>query len=237
MATQAELVAISNFQLQSQTQIPASKHRIVNDSMTSEMYNPQSRGDVLAGVQEATSLVAGDEVFVIRSGAAFLLDAGTFGFVDKFEDLTDVTFGSPSNTQIVNFNTATSKLVFSDPADLFTSDLSGVNGAAETDIGTNGTGFNATNRYFARSISTYTASTTQTLTNATNLNSFTQQITNTNANVLTFAGITLHFNADQLPSGVSFASNALTFPADSAVKYNLFGVKMNGIFDCKIEIR
>jgi hypothetical protein len=102
----------------------------------------------------------------------------------------------------------------------------------------NATAHNLLSRAKARLTATYTASTTLTFSNTTLLEEFTMQLTNTNANVITFAGVTLYFKTDDLPLGVSFAANALTFPADSAVKYNIVGVRFDGsIFDCKIEIR
>lgn len=109
--------------------------------------------------------------------------------------------------------------------------------STETALGSNATEFDLSNRYKAYFTATYTASTTVTLSNASNLRELFGQITNTNANTLTFAGVTLYFKSGDLPNGMSFASNALTFPADSAVKYNLTGVKINGIFECKIEVR
>ena len=105
-------------------------------------------------------------------------------------------------------------------------------------LGSNATSYDVGNRYRARATATYTASTTLTFSNASNLTGFSMQITNTNANVLTFSGVTLYFKSDDLPDGVSFATNALTFPADSAVKYNLVAEAFDGsTFDCKIEIR
>jgi len=105
-------------------------------------------------------------------------------------------------------------------------------------LGTNPTAADANSEGFYRATATYTASTTLTFSNVTNLTQISLQITNTNANVITFSGVTLYFKADDLPDGVTFAANALTFPADSAVKYNLVGEKFDGsTFDCKIEIR
>lgn len=109
--------------------------------------------------------------------------------------------------------------------------------STETDLGTNGTALDATNRYHLRFKGAYTSNQTLTLSNVSKLNNFKARITNTNANTITFSGITLYFKTDDLPDGVSFASNALTFPADSAVPYNLVGELFDGVFDCKIEIR
>lgn len=107
------------------------------------------------------------------------------------------------------------------------------------DLGTNGTTADADNaRELEINAGAYTASTTLTISNVTNLQRFSIQITNTNANVLTFSGITLYFKSDDLPDTVTFASNALTFPADTAIKYNIVGLAFDGTtFDCKIEIR
>ena len=107
------------------------------------------------------------------------------------------------------------------------------------DLGTNGTTVDADSaRELEINAGLYNASTTLTFSNVTNLTNLSMQLTNTNANTLTFAGITVYFKTEDLPTGVTFASNALTFPADSAVKYSLVGLKFDGsTFDCKIEIR
>jgi len=237
MATEASLKALSNSQLASGTEIPATKHRTVNDAIIEEMFLAQSRGDVLSGVQAAGSLAAGDKVFVIRSGQSYLLDADEFGFIDTLAALTDVNIPSPSNNQILKYDSATSKWVNIDISTLLPSSL--VSFHSVSDAGTNPTAIDASSaRELNVNAGLYNASTTTTLSNVSSLFSFTYQFTNTNANVITFAGITLYFKTDDLPSGVTFASNALTMPADSAVKYNLVGLKMDGTnFDCKIEIR
>jgi hypothetical protein len=350
MATSAELKALSNAQLASGTEIPATKHRTVNDAIIDELFLAQSRGDVLAAVQSALAIAAGDKVLVIRGGQAFLLDADEFGFIDTFVGLSDVNIPSPSNNQIVAYDFATSKFIAKDLANVdgsitgigtvnkivkFTAGsvignsiitdsgttvtisggltVSGVlnllgnswvlssegnqrfffssnshtylksreniyfrtnntdadttyvsagvyygNGlittgsaTASSFIGdgrtltntlialvTNATAHNLLSRSKARFTATYTASTTLTFSNATLLEEFTMQLTNTNANTITFAGITLYFKTFDLPLGISFAANALTFPADSAVKYNIVGVRFDGsTFDCKIEVR
>ncbi len=357
MSTEAALKTLSNTELASGTEIPATKHRIVNDAIIEELFDAQSRGDVLSAVQAAVAIATGDKVLVIRSGAAYLLDADEFGFISNFVDLDDVNIPTPSNDQVVVYDTATSKFIVKDLADISTGgDITGsgtvnampkfstgtsitdssisddgttvtvssamtasgaitgqdliesqgvfyhrnnilvlnkavsgwirwvsrntdeaetridleqirnitpasggglilggdtsvtgnltvpsgaVGGFLSSSLGTNPTALDANSvRTLNVTAATYTASTTLTLSNVTNLFDFTIQLTNTNANVLTFAGVTLHFKSSDLPSGVSFASNALTFPSDSAVKYNLVGIKFDGVtFDCKIEIR
>ena len=236
MSTEAALKSLSNTELASGTEIPATKHRIVNDAIIEELFNAQSRGDVLSSVQAAVAIATGDKVLVIRSGAAYLLDADEFGFISNFVDLDDVAISSPSNNQLVRWNSTTSKWVVSDLSSLLPSNLATFETVA---LGTNATTLDANSvRSLNVTAATYTASTTLTLSNVSNLFDFEIQLTNTNANVLTFAGITVYFKTEDLPTGVTFASNALTFPADSAVKYNLVGIKFDGsTFDCKIEIR
>lgn len=237
MATSSELKALSNSQLASGTEIPATKHRTVNDAIIDELFLAQSRGDVLAGVQAALAIAGGDKVLVIRSGQAYLLDADEFGFISNFVDLDDVNIPSPSNNQFITYDSGTGKYIASDILPIIRPFVSSY--AVVSDLGTNGTTVSAGS---ARELNIlaglYTANTTLTFSDVTNLKRLAMQITNTNANVLTFAGITVYFKTDDLPIGVTFASNALTFPADSAVKYNIVGVAFDGsTFDCKIEIR
>jgi hypothetical protein len=130
MSTEAQLKALSNSELASGTQIPALKHRTVNDAIIEEMYDAQSRGNVLSGVQTATSLASGDEVFVIRSGEAYLLDADELGFVSTLADLTDVNIPAPSNDQVLAYNFGTSKWVSKDVSSL--SSVVSITGTATT---------------------------------------------------------------------------------------------------------
>ena len=138
MSTEAQLKAISNSELASGNQIPALKHRTVNNAIIEEMYDAQSRGDVLAGVQSAVSIASGDQVLVIRSGQAYLLDSSEFGFVDALADLTDVSIPTPANDQVLAYNTATSKWVAKD-VNTLTSVVS-ISGTATTNALTKFTG-------------------------------------------------------------------------------------------------
>jgi len=228
MATAAELKATSNAQLASNGQIPAVKHRTVNDAIIDEMFLSQSRGNVLSGVQAAAALAAGDEVIVIRGGAAYRLEADEFGFIENLVDLADVNISSPANNQAIVYDSATSRFIAKTLALTQTSQI---------DLGTNATAWNALGFESSRAQGIYTASNTLTLSNVNNLYSFTLQITNTGETVLTIAGITVDFKDSVLPTGVTFASNALTFPDDSAVVYNIIGVSFDGTtFDCKMEL-
>ena len=141
MSTEAQLKSISNTELASGTQIPALKHRTVNNAIIEEMYEAQSRGDVLAGVQSALSLSGGDQVLVIRSGQAYLLDATDFGFVDALADLTDVSIPSPANDQVLAYNSAGNNWIAKDVNDL-TSVVS-ITGTATTNQMVKFTGINS----------------------------------------------------------------------------------------------
>lgn len=479
--SEAALKALSNSQLASGSEIPAVKHRTVNDAIIEELFDAQSRADVLSGVQVAGALAGGDRVLVIRSGQGYLLDADDFGFIDKLVNLTDVNITSPINNQVVAWDAATSRFVaksidnipqgatvnlvgnqtvngiktfasaivqsvaaenpneltrldqveqlvsgiswrkpiiefvdfttaepssptsgdryintvtgsgsittgqtftinriyewngsdwientpsqgwtvvnnndgipynyngtqwvaissgtlpnnvaltnvsnefeesqtisalttpalnfktntsteavmlqivgaefvssapynanvisainsshldlnaggsriarFASDGNIYINQTSGsekldVNGNVKATeikdqngtlgkkrvtLGSNPTALDAEDYGTVIGTATYTASTTLTFSNAANLDELALQITNTNANVITFAGVTLYFKSADLPSGVTFGSNALTFPADSAVKYNITGVKFDGTtIDCKLEIR
>lgn len=297
MSTEAQLKAISNSQLASGNQIPALKHRTVNNAIIEEMYDAQSRADVLAGVQAAVSIASGDQVLVIRSGQAYLLDSSEFGFVDALADLTDVSIPTPSNDQVLAYNTATSKWVAKDVNTLTsvvnisgtattnaltkftgtssignsimsesgstitvngdltaTGDVTGdtvvatgtmtsptgdVKGVREVSLGTNPTTVDVQgSAYLIIQASTFNASTTLTFSNVSNLRGVMIRLNNTNANTITFAGLTFNFKSIDLPSGVSFSSNELTFPADTGEDYNIVSVSFDGgtVFDSKIEI-
>jgi len=118
MATESELKALSNNQLPSNSQIPASNHRNVNNAIIEEMFDGQSRGDVLSDIQSSSSLNTNDQVLVIRNGQAYLLDANTFGFVDNFVDLNDVNISNPLNNQAVCYDSTSQKYVVKNVNDL-----------------------------------------------------------------------------------------------------------------------
>lgn len=77
--TKAALEALVNGLLPSGLPITAAgQHRPSMQAVIDEMYDAQSRGDVLAAVTAALSLVSGDQVFLIRSGQARLASAALF---------------------------------------------------------------------------------------------------------------------------------------------------------------
>lgn len=74
--TKVQVEALNNAQLASgQTdKITATKHRLVNQAIIDEMYDAQSRANLLAAVEAALSTATGDKVLLIRSGVAKLVD-------------------------------------------------------------------------------------------------------------------------------------------------------------------
>tara|TARA_R110001599_G_scaffold332511_1_gene547995 strand:- start:38022 stop:38954 length:933 start_codon:yes stop_codon:yes gene_type:complete len=109
----------------------------------------------------------------------------------------------------------------------------------KVNLGENATTLDAGNAFKVSAYGSYTASRTLTLSNVTGLEEIKIGLTNTNANVITIAGITVYFKESQLPEGVTFASNALTFPADTAVLYNIILCRFHADsrFDGFIELR
>jgi hypothetical protein len=67
--TSAELTAAINAKLASGQPITAVIHRSAEGDIIAELYNANSRGAVLAGVDTVLSLTSGDKVLLTRSGA------------------------------------------------------------------------------------------------------------------------------------------------------------------------
>jgi len=85
--TKAALEALVNAYLASSQPITASgMHRPSMHSVIDEMYDANSRGSVLSGVTTSVSLVAGDQLFLIRSGAARLVPITLFPNVPLLTD-------------------------------------------------------------------------------------------------------------------------------------------------------
>lgn len=74
MYTQEELEALKNTLLASLQPIPASKHRLFEQAIIDELYDAQSRGDILSGVQQTPSSDTDDLFFMIRGGQAYLVN-------------------------------------------------------------------------------------------------------------------------------------------------------------------
>ena len=78
MATKTQLEALKNSLLASQQPIIASTHREAFQSLIDELYNAQSRGDILSGVQIDGTIGTGDTLVLIRSGQAYLVPTSLF---------------------------------------------------------------------------------------------------------------------------------------------------------------
>lgn len=90
--TKAALLAAVNALLPSGLPITAAgQHRPSMHQVIDEMYDGQSRGDVLQGVQDTGSLGGSDKVLLIRSGQAYLIPAAIFTGEVSF----DVNGGTP----------------------------------------------------------------------------------------------------------------------------------------------
>jgi hypothetical protein len=97
--TKAQLEALKNSLLASQQPIIASTHRELIQNVINEMYDAQSRGNLLAGVQQNGTTTTGDTLLLIRSGEMFLVPTSLFGSVGFSDarylrkDITDTKTG------------------------------------------------------------------------------------------------------------------------------------------------
>jgi len=73
--TKAQLEALNNELLASNQPIPAVKHRQFNQHEINELYDAQSRGNILKDVQTTVSSSADDNFFIIKAnGQAYLIE-------------------------------------------------------------------------------------------------------------------------------------------------------------------
>lgn len=80
--TQAELTTAVNAALASGQPITAAIHRVAEALLIAELYNAASRGAVIATLGTQASLSSGDQVIIIRSGAAYRASKDLFQNVD-----------------------------------------------------------------------------------------------------------------------------------------------------------
>jgi hypothetical protein len=90
--TKAQLEALKNSLLASQQPIIASTHRELIQNVIDEMYDAQSRGNLLAGVQQNETTTTGDTLLLIRSGQAFLVPTSLF--TEIAGDFSVIRFGT-----------------------------------------------------------------------------------------------------------------------------------------------
>lgn len=85
--TKAALEALVNAYLASSQPITAAgMHRPSMQKIMDELYDANSRGAVMSGVDASVSLVAGDQLFLIRSGVAKLVPITLFPNVPLLTD-------------------------------------------------------------------------------------------------------------------------------------------------------
>lgn len=108
-----EIEALKNSLLASGQPITAAIHREFAQKIIDELYDAQSRGDLLSSVQVAAALQAGDLALIIRSGQAYLVPAsgnyvpyqgatanvnlGEFGIESGFLKLDNSPTGTPED--------------------------------------------------------------------------------------------------------------------------------------------
>jgi hypothetical protein len=105
--TKAQLEALKNSLLASNQPITASIHRSFAQKLIDELYDAQSRGDNLAGVQASGSTVEGDQVLVIRSGVAYLIPASLFGNGITLDDINGFVTVDPQDGNLLAYNSLT----------------------------------------------------------------------------------------------------------------------------------
>lgn len=106
--TKAQLEALKNSQLASNQPITAAIHRAFAQNLIDELYDAQSRGNLLAGVQEIGTTAAGDDVLVIRAGQAYLIPASLFGGSGiSFADLNGIVIVDPQDGDLLSYDAAT----------------------------------------------------------------------------------------------------------------------------------
>jgi hypothetical protein len=105
--TKAQLEALKNSLLASNQPINAATHRAFVQNIIDELYDAQSRGNLLAGVQANGTTAVGDQILVIRSGAAFLIPASLFGSGISFDDLNGIVIVDPQDGDLLVYDALT----------------------------------------------------------------------------------------------------------------------------------
>jgi len=102
--TKVQLEALKNALLASQQPINAATHRDFIQNVIDEMYDAQSRGNLLAGVQSNGTTAGGDTLLLIRSGEMFLVPVSLFGGVGTLAGLSDVVIIDEEGDEVLMYN-------------------------------------------------------------------------------------------------------------------------------------
>lgn len=110
--TKAQLEALKNELLASGQPITAATHRAFIQNVINEMYDAQSRGNLLAGVQADGTTTGGDEILLIRSGQTYLVPASLFGGgAGTLAGLGDVIITDPQDEDILSYDAVSGKWI------------------------------------------------------------------------------------------------------------------------------
>ena len=106
--TKQQLEALKNSLLASGQPITAATHRALVQKLIDELYDAQSRGNLLAGVQNDITNVSGDVTLVIRSGQAYLIPTSNLVAAGlSFDDLNGVVIVDPQNGDLLAYDALT----------------------------------------------------------------------------------------------------------------------------------
>lgn len=108
--TKAQLEALKNSQLASAQPISAAIHRAFAQNIIDELYDAQSRGNLLSGVQTDGTTEVGDTILLIRGGQAYLVPASIFGGAGAtLAGLGDVIIADPQDEDILTYDAVSGK--------------------------------------------------------------------------------------------------------------------------------
>jgi len=102
--TKAQLESLKNALLASGRPINAASHREFVQNVIDEMYDAQSRGNLLAGVQADGTTAGGDTLLLIRAGQAFLVPVSLFGVDGTLAGLSDVVIVDEQAGDVVSYD-------------------------------------------------------------------------------------------------------------------------------------
>ena len=109
--TKSQLEALKNALLASNQPITAPIHREFAQKIIDELYDAQSRANLLSAIQNDSSLLTTDSVFVIRNGQGFLIPSSQVGGTGSLANLTDTVIIDPQEGEVLGYNSVTGKWV------------------------------------------------------------------------------------------------------------------------------
>ena len=107
--TKTQLEALKNALLASNQPITAPIHREFAQKIIDELYDAQSRANLLSAIQNDSSLLTTDSVFVIRNGQGFLIPSSQVGGTGSLANLTDTVIIDPQDGEVIIYNSVTEK--------------------------------------------------------------------------------------------------------------------------------